>query len=359
MQGIINGPFLETPPRADIAQRVMQFRLNTGNDALAKAVCAVCARRLASALCSPIDVTDIPAPELLRPYSPHPSHTLYGDMLLYSPSVANGRTNICVDCHTALKRGEQPIPSLANNLWLGDIPSVLSVLTLPERVLIARYFPAAYIVKLYPKNPAYRPDPRTLTSGLRGNVTTYPLDVLKFSQYITSLQLPQPAHVLAATIGVTFVGVNNVPEKTLRGLFSVSRLRVRLALEWLCRNNPLYANVQVDEARLAALPEEGVPLQLLQVVRVAEDDTVLEKEHSGYVPNMELPGLNRSGKARSPLRTVRVQHLCRRRTSPRGRRHRGHGRRRHRAVAGSWDDRHGSGLSDRLGAPIGGVGEHC
>ncbi|KAH9000485.1 hypothetical protein EDB92DRAFT_1831586 [Lactarius akahatsu] len=51
--------------------------------------------------------------------------------------------NVCGSCTPAL--------SLANGLWIGDVPPLLNILTLPEQILIARYFPAAYIVKLYPK----------------------------------------------------------------------------------------------------------------------------------------------------------------------------------------------------------------
>lgn len=50
---------------------------------------------------------------------------------------------------------------------MGDIPVQLVVLTLPERILVARYFPAAYIVKMYPKKKgACFWDKKTMNSGL-------------------------------------------------------------------------------------------------------------------------------------------------------------------------------------------------
>ena len=59
--------------------------------------------------------------------------------------------------------------------------------------------------------------------------------------------MPPSPTILAATIGVTFVGPKNVPEKTMPGFLWVNRMRVRMALEWLKENNPLYANVTISE----------------------------------------------------------------------------------------------------------------
>jgi hypothetical protein len=45
------------------------------------------------------------------------------------------------------KKKKTPALSLANGMWIGEVPLELSVLTLPERILVAHYFPAAHIVK--------------------------------------------------------------------------------------------------------------------------------------------------------------------------------------------------------------------
>jgi hypothetical protein len=55
---------------------------------------------------------------------------------------------ICFECLKALL----PKLVLVNNLWIGDVPSVLSVLTIPEQLLIACHFPRCYIFKLFPRN---------------------------------------------------------------------------------------------------------------------------------------------------------------------------------------------------------------
>ena len=58
---------------------------------------------------------------------------------------------ICKECMCDLRKSHTPGSALANNMWIGDIPYELHILTLPESVLVAWYFPAAHIVKLFPK----------------------------------------------------------------------------------------------------------------------------------------------------------------------------------------------------------------
>jgi hypothetical protein len=55
--------------------------------------------------------------------------------------------NVCTSCNDKLHHDKTPSLMLANGMWVGDVPLELSVLTLPERILVARYFPAAYIVE--------------------------------------------------------------------------------------------------------------------------------------------------------------------------------------------------------------------
>ncbi len=59
---------------------------------------------------------------------------------------------------------------------------------------------------------------------------------------------------------------------------------VREALEWLKLNNPLYANIQISEGNLLALPENGIPPEILLVAKYSSDILSAEKEGAGYVP---------------------------------------------------------------------------
>ncbi|KAF9494035.1 hypothetical protein BDN71DRAFT_1508087 [Pleurotus eryngii] len=48
-------------------------------------------------------------------------------------------------------------------------------------------------------------------------------------------------------------------------------------------NNPLYRLITLDENHLSVLPEDDVPKELTQVVKITRDDGILEREHVEYV----------------------------------------------------------------------------
>ena len=115
----------------------------------------------------------------------HPKHTavLVDDALLEprcvvveNPREPAMKINICRTCDDSLsneKTQKPPWISLANGLWLGEVPIELKRLTLPERLLIARYFPRVYVFKLFPKKVNGKRDMTTLQSGFQGNVCSY------------------------------------------------------------------------------------------------------------------------------------------------------------------------------------------
>lgn len=65
------------------------------------------------------------------------------------------------------------------------------MLTLPERILVARYYPAGYVVKLFPKRcGASQWDESTLNSGLRGNMSSYWLNTQDVEAMVEGHLLP-------------------------------------------------------------------------------------------------------------------------------------------------------------------------
>jgi hypothetical protein len=59
---------------------------------------------------------------------------------------------------------------------------------------------------------------------------------------------------------------------------------VRAALRWLKENNPYYNNILIDDSRLATLPEDGVPEEILHLVRQEQDELNIARENDTYVP---------------------------------------------------------------------------
>ena len=202
----------------------------TGSKAIATSMCAVCAGTFFLSEVECVLLSYLHKCNKLHPATYHPSHVLTDGMLLHNnPSCfsydIHGQpcATVCSSCLCSLQQHKTPSLSLANGMWIGDVPLVLRVLTLPERILVARFFPAAYIVKLYPKKKGARAWPTSsLHSGLRGNVSTYRLNTDDIVRMTDSQVMPPSSSILAATIGITFVGPCNLPQKTMPGFLRVN-----------------------------------------------------------------------------------------------------------------------------------------
>lgn len=271
-------------------ERISAFRDATANEAVRQSICASCAREVFHRDGSMISVGDIPNIHLLEPRVPHPAHNLSSSGALLHPRSYSEDEDvfICRECFSHLLKDRMPRLSLANNMWIGDIPSELKYLSQPEKILIALYLPVAYIYKLYPKGDhgkQWRSD--KLHFGLRGNVSTFKLDQTKIASMINGT-MPNSPEILASTIGVSFVGPKNKVERWIRsGLpknFFIQRARVARALHWLKAHNPLYASITISEERLSQLPENGVPEEILVTARESNDTGALDAEHASYVP---------------------------------------------------------------------------
>lgn len=56
------------------------------------------------------------------------------------------------------------------------------------------------------------------------------------------------------------------------------------ALLWLKANNPLYSDILVATTCLAQLPLNGIPEELVAVIKLSDDTALLAQEHTSYVP---------------------------------------------------------------------------
>ncbi|KAJ3567669.1 hypothetical protein NP233_g6214 [Leucocoprinus birnbaumii] len=278
------------PP--DVVKDVIRtFRRKTGNYALSSSCCAVCARDTPLVLLELFEsALLIPNRHLLKPFRAHSEHRLFEGILLHGISSEGGEANVCMECLNRLSSGRLPPLSLANNMWIGTVPFELRILTLAEKILIARYYVAAYIIKLYPKDPSVKYwDSNTLNSGLKGNVSTYPLNAAELAHYLNQSIMPPPISILSETISVTVVGPTGFPERTLPDVLVVRRQRVCDALVWLSRHNPLYRDIEISDERLRELPINGVPDVILQTTRLSTDTAAVAKEHDSYVPQDDDP----------------------------------------------------------------------
>ncbi len=290
---LIASQFMESPSQDTLNDIISNFIDATGNKALRMVACGSCAREMNMDECDEIAIKDIPNKHHLIPHTTHAAHELIDGLLIYAPALGATKETVylCNDCRNQLKKDLRPRLSLSNNMWIGDVPRELQNLTLPERLLLAKYFPSAYIVKLFPKQKnAFTWDRRQMHSALRGNVSTYRLDPRQVASMIDGRLFPPPARILSATIGITFVGPKGLREPTMPAMFRVRRWKVREALLWLKANNPLYSDIEISEERLLELPEDGVPEELKMTAKYSTDVEAAEREHAGYVPTDAAEG---------------------------------------------------------------------
>lgn len=283
------GDFLELPSEATRKSCYRQFHEATSNAALKLVVCAVCGREQGHQpdKVSSMDTKEIPSPSRLAPQQPHPKHTLFDGMLLQPEGLVHdsGRSvaNVCDECLRDLRKQVDLPPrfSLANNLWVGAVPVELSSLTFPEQLLISHLYPPVYVFKLFPKSGG-------ATAGLqcrmRGNVSTYELNVYSMTEMVEGKLMPRPLAVLPSLIMITYIGIGRIPKNWLHSTFRVWRHHVSRALTWLKENNPkYYGDIVISAGELDQLPEDDVPDEILGVIRQSTDEGLVDQESSGYV----------------------------------------------------------------------------
>lgn len=151
--------YLKLPTHEELQSSYQAFHKATMAASLTTSICAVCACK-----CRPLDekvnlydLKDLPNSHHLKPWLPHPHHNLHDGMLLEGTGVEQTSVQIkvtcCQSCFDNLKKKKDLPPrfTLSNNLWIGPIPWVLQVLTLPEQLLISLIYPWVFVFKLFPK----------------------------------------------------------------------------------------------------------------------------------------------------------------------------------------------------------------
>ncbi|PSS19942.1 hypothetical protein PHLCEN_2v3115 [Hermanssonia centrifuga] len=285
--------YMELPSEAILQECSQQFIAATSDAAVMLSICAVCAREVGveDDTVASIALPDIPNQAQLIPLHPHAAHDLYNGMLLEPKGIHTSpdergvqHAAICGSCQDQLTKANTPLLSLANGLWIGRVPWELTILTVPEQLLVAQLYPRIYVFKLYPKDPHIRPDQGTLQSAMRGNVSTYDQDLPGIASMVEGRMLPRPLEILSSVITVTFIGKGQPQKQWFRSLFRVRRDVVHNALKCLKQINPYYGNVDINLERLNALPEDDIPDEIAELMRHTSDTGLVDSDAPGYVP---------------------------------------------------------------------------
>ena len=161
---------------------------------------------------------------------------------------------LCVRCDSSLQKGKLLRLAVANLNVLGSVPPKMKNMTMVEEMLVACCRAKCCIVKLQ--------DHRTNISlpssqrGIKGNIIVYPQRIGELTNV-----LPAPVDDVVHPICVMFVGSVLPSQSWLKDKaypLVMRREVVRQNLIWLKAHNPLYKDVEINEARLRALPVDGL-----------------------------------------------------------------------------------------------------
>ena len=229
---------------------VSDFCKNLTPDALEEAGCAVCGQ-----LVPVTQLTRLKAVKNLlhmlhasgvtrleRSSSTQPIREIKGPVLDYTCD------RVCDNCQQSLRNGKTPPCALANGLWLGAVPEVLSCLTYVEKLLVARVRVNSCFV-------------RVASSGLRkmaSHVIAFKSPVPKIYQ-----KLPPPIEDLDEVLAILFTGPCEPTVKEFqRTPLLVRRNHVAQALEWLKLNHSDYADLEIAYDELDRYPEDSPPVSI-------------------------------------------------------------------------------------------------
>ena len=150
------------------------------------------------------------------------------------------------------------------------------MLTIPEQLLIALHY-RCYIYKLYLRDRDSHLPLDQMHSGMAGNASLFELNTQEVVEMLARQKMPSAVVTLASVIAITYVRRRELPVDWLKNTFQVRHRVVYEALLWLQRNNSLYEDIQIDPRRVDQLPEDGIPDELLMIIRHEEDKELAEK----------------------------------------------------------------------------------
>ena len=183
---------------------------------------------------------------------------------------------LCQKCYGALSKERIPKFSVANDMWLGEVPAELQDLTIPEEKLVSLYRHNSCVIKLH--SPFH--SATTSQAALKGNCITF---LQNIPNIVTSL--PLALDDLCDTINVIFVGARPPERIHLKRIITVRKKKIVHALNWLKRYNILYQNIEIDMKNIAQLPEDDVPESILLTMEQKIDAEEIQTERVGYVPD--------------------------------------------------------------------------
>ena len=176
----------------------------------------------------------------------------------YRISSIDGSIYICHTCHATLKLCRIPAQSKANRMALDEIPDELKDLNNLELHIICKRILFIKLVKL----------PRGKQKGIRGAAVNVPADLGPACNLLP--RLPPDAHIVSLKLKRKLEYKRAYLHDTIRPE------KVITALNYLENNNPLYADIEINEDWIRSW--QDADNDLYNGVFVNEDDNAISME---------------------------------------------------------------------------------
>ncbi|KAH7903575.1 hypothetical protein BJ138DRAFT_1020400, partial [Hygrophoropsis aurantiaca] len=246
--------FPPQPPTQRKCEKVIKnFCADSDPERLREEGCAVCGILTRSELLESLDALDDDCLSLLTPSISGVTRKKRTSSLakvcdIPGPVLDARCSGVCTKCIETLRKGKTPTLSLANGLWIGEVPPELASLNFVEKLLVARVRHNRCIV-------------RVSSSGQHKMIA----NVISFkhpSQKIYKA-LPPAIEELDEVLAFVFTGPCAPTEEDLkRTPMLVRRSVVARALEFLKLNHADYANLEIDYVELDRYPENSPPVSI-------------------------------------------------------------------------------------------------
>ena len=224
---------------------------------------------------------------------------------LKGPVMEHSLQHMCARCFKSLTAGKVPKFSLANGMWLGQVPSELANLTFAEQLLLARVRHNRCLVRV--SSGWHKMTANAISFA---NPTPIVYDVL-----------PPSKDELDEILAFIYTGpCKPTPKDFERTPLLVRRNKVGNALEWLKLNHCDYYDLEISQRNLDSYPEGGPPVivEYLSSIhnKALEATSVYDNEEEAGTSSGPCPfavhgitGEEYSTKTLKALKAIAVGHL--------------------------------------------------
>ncbi|KAJ3454648.1 hypothetical protein MRS44_013248 [Fusarium solani] len=198
------------------------------------------------------------------------------------PQDDGAGVHVCRECRTGLEGGKLPKACSVNNMDIGcehRYPEELDGLSPVEERLIALQAPFGYITKFTVDNKT--PSGLIYRKHVKGHIVIFPNKV----EHLVTTVLPHSLLETIENIHVSWSGSSKPGPADVGHLLQVRKSRVRTALSWLQRNNPLYEHVTIDHGEIDGwryADGSNVPILIMDSMR-REEPSAAEKTQTDHI----------------------------------------------------------------------------